>query len=121
MVEVTSLAPAPPHGAPDSSGWLGAPEGRSHRLGCSSLPQPPPRVLELAASKAAHSTAFDHPGLALQWAGGAMGFALIGLANLLSFSLEARYLVITPDPTCSLSASRRYSSTLTLTLSLTLT
>ena len=27
-------------------------------------------------------------GLVLQWAGGAMGFALVGLANLLSFGLE---------------------------------
>jgi hypothetical protein len=28
-------------------------------------------------------------GLVLQWAGGATGFALVGVANLLSFGLEA--------------------------------
>ena len=49
-------APAPPQGAPGSSGWPGAPRGETGPLGA----QPLPRVLELAASKAAHFTAFDH-------------------------------------------------------------
>eukprot|EP00964_Phaeocystis_antarctica_P130844 scaffold94723_cov60-Phaeocystis_antarctica.AAC.1 len=43
---------------PGSSGWLGGPRGASGPLG----PQPPPRVLKLAASKAADFRAFDHPG-----------------------------------------------------------
>ena len=45
-------------GAPDSSGWFGAPRGEPGPLG----PQPPPRVLERAASKAADLPAFNHPG-----------------------------------------------------------
>ena len=47
-------APAPPQGAPGGSGWLGAPRGETGRLGA----QPLPRVLELAASNAAHFPAF---------------------------------------------------------------
>ena len=54
-------ATAPPQGAPDSPGWLSAPRGEAGPLGA----QPPPRVLELAASKAAHFTAFDHVGVAV--------------------------------------------------------
>jgi hypothetical protein len=49
---------APPHGAPGSSGWLGAPRGEAEALG----PQPLPRVLERAASEATDSLAFGHPG-----------------------------------------------------------
>ena len=49
----------PPQGAPDSPGWLSAPRGEAGPLGA----QPPPRVLELAASKAAHFSAFDHSGM----------------------------------------------------------
>ena len=54
-----SSAPAPPQGAPDSSGWLSAPRGEAGPLGA----QPPPRVLERAAFKVAHVTAFDHVGM----------------------------------------------------------
>ena len=53
-----SSAPAPPHGAPGGSGWLDAPRGETGPLSA----QPPSRVLELAASKSAGFTAFDHPG-----------------------------------------------------------
>eukprot|EP00964_Phaeocystis_antarctica_P079502 scaffold49543_cov52-Phaeocystis_antarctica.AAC.2 len=45
-----SSAPAPPHGTSGRSGWL----GEAGPLGA----QPLPRVLELAAPKAAHSPAF---------------------------------------------------------------
>ena len=45
---------------PGSSDWLGAPRGEADPLGA----QPLPRVLELAAFKAADVTAFDHPGTA---------------------------------------------------------
>ena len=45
-----------PRGAPDSSGWLGAPKAEAGPPGA----QPRPWVLELAASKAAHFTAFAH-------------------------------------------------------------
>ena len=63
MVKVTPWqcprsAPAPPHGAPGSSGWLGAPTGETGPLGA----QPLPRVLELAASEAADVPASDHAG-----------------------------------------------------------
>ena len=51
-------APAPPEGALDSSGWLGATRGEAGPRGA----QPRPRVLELAASKAAYLSAFDHSG-----------------------------------------------------------
>eukprot|EP00964_Phaeocystis_antarctica_P136133 scaffold100552_cov54-Phaeocystis_antarctica.AAC.2 len=54
-----SSAPAPPQGAPDSPGWLSAPRGEAGPLSA----QPSPRVLELATSKAAHVTAFDHVAL----------------------------------------------------------
>eukprot|EP00964_Phaeocystis_antarctica_P114380 scaffold78349_cov38-Phaeocystis_antarctica.AAC.1 len=53
-----SSAPAPPQGAPDGPGWLSASRGEAGPLGA----QLPPRVLELAASQAAHLTAFDHSG-----------------------------------------------------------
>ena len=59
-----SSAPAPPRGAPGSSGWRGAPTGEAGPLGA----QPLPRVLERAASKAtdfpAHFPAFAPPGRA---------------------------------------------------------
>ena len=51
-------APAPPQGAPGSSGWLGGPSAETDPLGA----QPLPRVFELAASTAAHSPAFDPSG-----------------------------------------------------------
>ena len=68
MVKVTprhrpSSAPAPPQGAPGSSGWLGAPREETSPLGA----QPLPRVLELATSKAADFTAFDHSGVSFPW------------------------------------------------------
>jgi hypothetical protein len=53
-----SSALVPPHGAPGSSGRLSAPKGETGPLGA----QPLPRVLELAASKAADFPAFGHPG-----------------------------------------------------------
>ena len=56
-------APAPPQGAPGSSDWPGAPRGETGPLGA----QPLPRVLELAASKAAHFTAFEYPGAINGW------------------------------------------------------
>eukprot|EP00964_Phaeocystis_antarctica_P048639 scaffold28168_cov75-Phaeocystis_antarctica.AAC.1 len=49
-----SSAPVPPHGTSGRSGWL----GEAGPLGA----QPLPRVLELAAPKAADSPAFDHSG-----------------------------------------------------------
>eukprot|EP00964_Phaeocystis_antarctica_P041450 scaffold23688_cov51-Phaeocystis_antarctica.AAC.4 len=52
-----SSAPVPPQGAPGGSGQLSTSRERAtHSLGA----QPPPRVLELAASKAADFTAFNH-------------------------------------------------------------
>ena len=55
-----SSAPVPPPGASDGSGQCWHSQGEAGPLSA----QPLPRVLELAASKAADSTAFDHPGLA---------------------------------------------------------
>ena len=51
-------APAPPQGAPGSSGWPGAPRGETGPLGA----QPLPRVLWSSRSKAAGCTAFDTSG-----------------------------------------------------------
>ena len=59
----------PPQGAPDNSGWLGAPRGETGPLGA----QPLPRVFALAASEAADSTAFDHSGDALRLLGQRLG------------------------------------------------
>eukprot|EP00964_Phaeocystis_antarctica_P089799 scaffold57351_cov50-Phaeocystis_antarctica.AAC.5 len=53
-----SSAPVPPQGAPGGSGQLGAPRAEA----CPLVAQPLPRVLELAASRAADFTAFDHSG-----------------------------------------------------------
>ena len=50
-----SLAPAPPQGAPGSPVQLVTPRVRPQPLGS----HPPPQLLELAASKVAHFTAFD--------------------------------------------------------------
>ena len=52
-------APAPPQGAPDSSGWLGAPTGETGPLGA----QPLPRALELVAFDPAAFTAVDRSGV----------------------------------------------------------
>ena len=49
-----SSAPVPPQGVPGSSGWLDAPRGETGPLGA----EPLPRVLERAASTAAHFPAF---------------------------------------------------------------
>ena len=51
-------APVPPQGAPGGSGQLGILRQRPEALGG----EPLPRGFELAASKAAHSTAADHLG-----------------------------------------------------------
>ena len=57
-----SSPPTPPRGAPGGSGQFGAPREEAGPLGA----PPPPRVLELAASKVADSTTFDHSGGRLQ-------------------------------------------------------
>eukprot|EP00964_Phaeocystis_antarctica_P137276 scaffold101785_cov72-Phaeocystis_antarctica.AAC.1 len=54
----TSSAPAPPQGAPGGSGRRALPGGEASPPSA----QPPPRVLELAATKTAHFPAFDHVG-----------------------------------------------------------
>ena len=56
-------APAPPQGAPGGSGRLGTTRGEAGPL-CA---QPPPQVLELAGSKAAHGPAVDHAGAEFGW------------------------------------------------------
>ena len=56
--QAPSSAPAPPQGAPGGSGWRARPGGEVSPPGA----QPLPLVLELAASKVADFTAFDHPG-----------------------------------------------------------
>ena len=53
-----SSAPVPPRGAPGGPGQLGPPRARPGPV------SPLPRLLGRAASKAAGSPAFDHPGLA---------------------------------------------------------
>ena len=54
----TSSPPPPPRGAPAGSGRRALPGGEVSPPGA----QPPPRVLELAATKTAHFPAFDHVG-----------------------------------------------------------
>ena len=68
-----SSALAPPRGAPGGSGRLGTPKGEEAApllppplLPPPLLPPPPPRLLELAASKAADSPAFDRAGKLLE-------------------------------------------------------
>ena len=77
MVKVTpwqcpSSAPVPPQRAPGGSGRLAQhSQGEASPLGAQALP----RVLELAASKAAHFPAFDHPGGARRCRGAAPRYA----------------------------------------------
>ena len=47
MLKVTELGPAPPQGAPDSSGWLSDPRTEADPLGT----QPLPRMLQRATCK----------------------------------------------------------------------
>ena len=82
-----SSAPVPPQGAPGGSGQLETPRREAGPLGA----QPLPRVLELAASKVADSTAFGHlhPGVLIiirPSADGVSPWSLCALAAVLTMA-----------------------------------